>query len=188
MLDINGGARGGVQPLAIISRAIYFTIITQAPSPALAGPLDDLLCFSVYTAGLAFNRVYTPILDRLGLTYPQYLALTALGQKENQSVGELGQSLHLDSNTITPLLKRLEAAGLVVRTRDPRDERVVRVALSERGRALAEDARRCVPDQLREATGLGPDELAALTERLNTLAGHLRETGQNPASGRPSRS
>jgi len=103
--------------------------MTQTTPPAPTGdPLDQFLCFSVYSAGLAFNRVYKPLLDPYGITYPQYLALVALSSKESQTVSELGERLHLESNTLTPLIKRLEAAGLVTRTRDKQDERVVRRA------------------------------------------------------------
>ena len=92
-----------------------------AASPALR--LDNFLCFAVYTAGHAFNRLYKPLLEALGLTYPQYLAMVALWEKDDQTVGELGEKLFLESNTLTPLLKRLEGMGLVTRVRDKADER-----------------------------------------------------------------
>jgi len=92
------------------------------------GALDDFLCFGVYSTGLAFNRLYKPLLDRYGLTYPQYLVMVALARRDDQTVGELGGQLFLESNTLTPLIKRLEAAALVTRQRDTKDERVVRVA------------------------------------------------------------
>ena len=82
------------------------------------GALDDFLCFGVYSTGLAFNRLYKPLLDRYGLTYPQYLVMVALARRDDQTVGELGGQLFLESNTLTPLIKRLEAAGLVTRQRD----------------------------------------------------------------------
>jgi DNA-binding MarR family transcriptional regulator len=102
--------------------------------------LDDLLCFAIYSANNAFNRAYRPILDRLQLTYPQYLVLVALGDRDGQTVGEIGERLFLESNTLTPLLKRLETAGLVERRRDPADERQVRVRLTDHGRALGIEA------------------------------------------------
>jgi len=111
--------------------------------------LDELLCFAVYSANNAFNRAYRPMLDRLGLTYPQYLVLVTLGDRDGQSVGEIGERLFLESNTLTPLLKRLEVAGLVERRRDPADERQVRVRLTERGRALGVEA-------CQVSLGLGP--------------------------------
>lgn len=138
-------------------------------------PLDDLLCFSVHAAGFAFNRVYKPLLDRFGITYPQYLALTALLPRDGQTVGELSETLFLESSTVTPLIKRLETAGLVSRTRDPRDERVVRLALTEAGRALAAEANGCIPDRIREAVGLESAGLKDLNDRLRMLGAGLRE-------------
>ena len=144
--------------------------------PASSDPMDGLLCFSVYAAGLAFNRVYKPLLDRFGITYPQYLVLVALSAEDSQTVGTLGQKLYLESNTVTPLVKRLEAAGLVTRTRDAQDERIVRVSLSPKGRRVAEEAQRCVPGEIQNATGLGHGELASLMQQLTRLAATLRDT------------
>lgn len=138
------------------------------------GPLDDFICFSVYAAGLAFNRIYKPLLDRFGVTYPQYLALMALLAREGQTVGELGETLHLESNTVTPLVKRLEVAGLVSRTRDQRDERVVRLALTDAGRRLASEAQACVPGEIRDAIGLDEEGLTRLNDQLRALAATLR--------------
>ena len=105
------------------------------PAPAaVPNGLADYLCFSTYSANLAFNRVYKPLLDALGLTYPQYLALVLLWAEDDQTVGQLGDKLFLESNTLTPLLKRLEALGHVARSRDPKDERVVRIRLTDKGR------------------------------------------------------
>lgn len=139
-------------------------------------PLGQFLCFSVYAAGLAFNRVYKPLLDPYGITYPQYLALVALSSKEGQTVSELGDRLHLESNTLTPLIKRLEAAGLVTRTRDTRDERVVRLGLTQAGRSLAETALGCVPDEVLKATGLDRAALGELNAELASLGMALRKT------------
>jgi DNA-binding MarR family transcriptional regulator len=148
--------------------------MTDADTPACGAgepqTLDAMLCFSVYAASHAFNRVYKPILDRIGLTYPQYLAMLALWQADDQTVGALGRRLSLESSTLTPLLKRLEAMGHVVRRRDAQDERQVRVALTGRGRALqaeADGAGACI---LR-ATGLPRAEV----ERLNAELIRLRE-------------
>ena len=148
---------------------------TDIPAPANS-PLDQFLCFSVYSAGLAFNRVYKPLLDRFGITYPQYLALVALSSKDGQTVSELGEKLHLESNTLTPLIKRLEAAGLVVRTRDKRDERVVRLTLTEAGNGVAREALGCVPAEVLKATGMDLATLQALNEQLATLGTVLRKT------------
>lgn len=94
------------------------------PSP-LPLPLDAQLCFSLYTATIAINRAYKPVLDRLGITYPQFLVLQALREHPDRTIGQIAERLSLESSTITPLVKRLEAAGLVSRTRDPKDERQV---------------------------------------------------------------
>jgi MarR family transcriptional regulator, organic hydroperoxide resistance regulator len=130
--------------------------------------LDAMLCFSVYAASHAFNRVYKPILDRIGLTYPQYLAMMALWQSDDQTVGALGRRLALESSTLTPLLKRLEAMGHVQRRRDAQDERQVRVGLTAQGRALraqAEDA----PDCILRATGLTHEQARALNGEIVRL-------------------
>lgn len=149
--------------------------MTDTPRPADQGdPLDQFLCFSVYAAGLAFNRVYKPLLDRFGITYPQYLALVALRDGNSRTVGELGGRLHLESNTLTPLIKRLEASGLVTRTRDTQDERVVRVALTDAGRNMVDDALGCVPAAVLEATGMRPQELKGLNLSLTSLGSALR--------------
>ncbi|MCB9947548.1 MAG: MarR family transcriptional regulator [Rhodospirillaceae bacterium] len=146
------------------------------PMPDDALGLGEFLCFAVYAAGHAFNRVYKPLLSRLGLTYPQYLVMVALWEQDDRTVGSLGARLSLDSNTLTPLLKRLEAAGLLARTRDLADERQVRVRLTAPGRTLraeASDIPRCVL----QATGLTPEdagrlqrEIAALREALERHA------------------
>lgn len=132
--------------------------------------LGGQVCFALYAASRAVSNVYRPILDRLGLTYPQYLVLIALGERPDgaSTVGQLGASLHLDSGTLSPLLKRLAVAGLVDRRRNPTDERVVQVSLTERGRGLHA---RCatVPQQIAEATGLPVADMVALRDTLNRL-------------------
>ncbi len=140
--------------------------------------LDDFLCFSVYSTGLAFNRVYKPLLDEFGLTYSQYLLLVALAAREGQTVSELGEQLYLESNTLTPLIKRLEAAGLVSRKRDTRDERVVRVSLSPAGTEIIRRARTCVPTQVRAAAGMGQDEMDALIAQMDVLRRKLLEAAR----------
>ena len=139
--------------------------------------LPDVLCFAVYAANHAFGRAYKPLLDRLGLTYPQYLVMVILWEGEGPTVGAIGRRLFLESNTLTPLLKRLEAQGLVSRARDSGDERQVVVRPTERGLALRKEAR-SVPGCIEQATGLdGPglaclrDELGRLRERLDRLGG-----------------
>lgn len=138
------------------------------------GALDDFLCFGVYSTGLAFNRLYKPLLNRHGLTYPQYLVMVALARRDDQTVGELGNQLFLESNTLTPLIKRLEAAGLVTRQRDTADERVVRVRLTQRGQSVAQDVSTCVPAELMEAVGISIEEIAALNQSLVSLREKLQ--------------
>jgi DNA-binding MarR family transcriptional regulator len=116
--------------------------------------LDKMLCFAVYATGHAFTRFYKPRLDALGLTYPQYLVFVALWERDDVTVGQLGQRLFLDSGTITPLIKRLEARGLLRRRRDVDDERQVRIQLTPEGRALQARAG-AIP--LRVAKGAGVD-------------------------------
>lgn len=135
--------------------------------------LDQSLCFAVYSAGLAFNRLYKPILDPLGLTYPQYLVMMALWEKDGQGVGELGDLLFLESNTLTPLIKRLEAAGLVKRARDTEDERQVRVSLTANGRDLLKQAS-CVPMQVLEASGMSIEQAVRLRNSVAGLRDNLR--------------
>ncbi|MBS0447151.1 MAG: MarR family transcriptional regulator [Proteobacteria bacterium] len=143
--------------------------------------LDRQLCFALYSASLAMTKLYKPLLDPLGLTYPQYLALLVLWERDRVSVGELGERLFLDSGTLTPLLKRLEAAGLVQRTRDPDDERRVVVSLSPAGRALQKRARD-IPPKLAQAARCSLDEVAALTERLQRLRAQLQDSQAAQAS------
>src|SRR5258707_12339396 len=102
----------------------------RAPKPEAALRLGEFLCFAVYSANHAFNRVYKPLLDELGLTYPQYLVMVLLWERDDQTVGSLGEKLFLESSTLTPLLKRLEASGYIRRTRDPDDERQERACLT----------------------------------------------------------
>lgn len=130
--------------------------------------VGDLLCFAVYSAEHAFTQLYRPLLAEMGLTYPQYLVMVLLWEEDDRSVGDLGQALRLQSNTLTPLLKRLEATGLVSRRRDAEDERVVRIALTDRGRALQEKAahvKACVG----AATGLSLEEIKAAVALISRL-------------------
>ncbi|MCB8879825.1 MarR family transcriptional regulator [Acidisoma cellulosilytica] len=142
--------------------------------------LSDFLCFAAYSTGHAFNRIYKPLLDRLGVTYPQYLVLVQLWAEDGQTVGALGGRLFLESNTLTPLIKRLEAMGLVIRRRDPADERQVRVSLTEQGRALETQAL-AVPGCIFAATGLTLDEIQRLTRDLTVLRDRLMATAETAA-------
>ncbi|MGF6174209.1 MarR family winged helix-turn-helix transcriptional regulator [Ensifer sp. 4252] len=116
--------------------------------------LSNFLCFAIYSANLAFGRAYKPILDKLGLTYTQYVAMVALSEEDDQTVGTLGEKLFLESNTLTPILKKLEAEGYLQRRRDPADERQVRVTLTPAGRKLVETE---PGSALTDAIGLGDD-------------------------------
>ena len=134
--------------------------------------LDNQICFAVYSAAHAFNRVYKPLLDKLGLTYPQYLVMLVLWERDGVPVKVIGERLFLDSGTLTPLLKRLEAAGLVQRRRDRADERRVLVTLTPAGQALKARAAQ-VPPQVFCAANCSLDELAALTRRMKALREEL---------------
>ncbi len=140
--------------------------------PEETSPVDlklrDFLCFAVYAAGHGFNRVYKPLLEPLGLTYPQYLVMTALWEQDDQTVGGLGDRLSLESNTLTPLLKRLENQGRIRRVRDLRDERQVRVRLTAAGRALGDEAAH-IPHCILEASGLSAEDLSRLQRQITTL-------------------
>ena len=131
--------------------------------------LDNQLCFALYGAANRMTRLYRPLLDALGLTYPQYLAMLVLWEQSPRTVGALGDALDLDSSTLTPLLKRLEAGGLIARRRDPEDERRVIVDLTDKGRALRDRAID-VPEKLFGALDMPLDAMAALRERLKTVA------------------
>jgi DNA-binding MarR family transcriptional regulator len=143
--------------------------------------LEDLLCFAVYSAGHAFSRVYQPLLAKLGLTYPQYLVMVSLWAKDDQTVGELGEPLFLESSTLTPLLKRLEATGYVARSRDPSDERQVRIRLTNQGRALHRKARE-IPRCILEATGLSLTDLRRLHRQIAALRQNLLQSSSAPAA------
>jgi MarR family transcriptional regulator, organic hydroperoxide resistance regulator len=134
--------------------------------------LDHQLCFALYSSSLAMTKLYKPLLDPLGLTYPQYLALLVLWEGDGITVSQLGERLMLDSGTLTPLLKRLESAGLVQRLRDSADERRVLLQLTREGRALKRKAAG-VPAAIACSAGCELDELAALTARLKTLREEL---------------
>jgi MarR family transcriptional regulator, organic hydroperoxide resistance regulator len=131
-------------------------------------PLDDQLCYAIYSTGIAIQRIYKPLLDDLGLTYPQYLVLNVLWREDEQTVGGIAEKLALESSTLTPLLKRLEASGLVRRTRNPDNERQVVVAMTEEGRAMRSKAG-CLGDALTAASLKTPEELAQLNRDVRDL-------------------
>jgi len=137
-------------------------------SPDEVVKLDQMLCYAIYSAGHALNRIYKPLLDPLGLSYPKYLVMVALWEREGETVGELGARLSLESNTLTPLLKRLESDGLVRRARDAADERQVRIALTPKGRALSDEAR-AIPGCILAASGLNLDDVRRLQGEISAL-------------------
>ncbi|HLZ04578.1 MAG TPA: MarR family transcriptional regulator [Bradyrhizobium sp.] len=139
--------------------------------------LDNQICFALYSAAHAFNRVYKPLLERLGLTYPQYLVMLVLWERDGVPLKDIGERLFLDSGTLTPLLKRLEQAGLIKRTRGTEDERQILIALTPQGHALREKAR-AVPQSILAATSCSvgelislKNEIVALRDRLNAAVG-----------------
>ncbi len=125
--------------------------------------LDDHLCFALYSASMAVTRLYKPLLDGLGITYPQYLVLNALRDAETLTIGGLASRLSLEPSTITPLVKRLEAAGLVARARSPHDEREVRVSLTDEGAEVV-GRTACLAEALLAKSGMGLGELAQLRD------------------------
>jgi DNA-binding MarR family transcriptional regulator len=130
--------------------------------------IDNFVCFALYSAGHAFTRLYKPLLDPLGLTYPQYLVMAVLWEKDGRTVGEIGEKLLLESSTLTPLLKRLEAAGMVRRTRDQDDERVVRIQLTPKGGALKQKAAE-IPHAIGCSTNITIPEVMKLTADITAL-------------------
>ena len=147
---------------------------TASPKPAPSGAgtprLENFLCFAIYSANLAYGRAYKPILDQLGLTYTQYIAIVALSEEDNQTVSSLGEKLFLESNTLTPILKNLEAMGYVRRQRDPEDVRKVLISLTEAGRRAREKA---LPLNLVKETQLTPEEFALIQKSVVKLRNNL---------------
>ena len=158
---------------------------TPSPAAALAATapasewlaLDRQLCFALYSSSLAMTKLYKPLLAPLGLTYPQYLVMLALWEDDGVTVSALGERLHLDSGTLTPLLKRLEAAGLLARQRDSDDERRVRIALTPAGRALKRQAA-SIPPAIACASQCDLHEISQLTQRLSALREQLQQALQ----------
>ncbi|HKY85399.1 MAG TPA: MarR family transcriptional regulator [Pseudorhodoplanes sp.] len=157
--------------------------MSSSKTPGESRKLSNFLCFAVYSANLAFGRAYKPILDKLGLSYTQYIALVALAEADDQTVGALGDKMFLESNTLTPLLKKLEADGYIRRQRDPADERQVRVSLTPAGRRVVDKDPGAA---LLEATGLGADfpvvQKTVTRLRDNLLRSTQAETGKSQAS------
>lgn len=149
--------------------------MTALPAPSVA--LDDQLCFALYAASRAVTARYRPMLDAIGLTYPQYLVMLLLWESDNQTVGQLGNRLALDSGTLSPLLKRLTAAGLVSRTRRVEDERSVSIGLTDAGRALQAKAL-AISEEMIGAIGFDTSEFDDLKSRLRLLTDRVNGTAQ----------
>lgn len=143
-----------------------------SPSPA-ALQLDHQLCFALYSASLAMTKLYKPLLDAIGLTYPQYLVMLVLWEQDGPTVSELGERLSLDSGTLTPLLKRMASAGLVQRQRDAQDERRVRIALTSAGQALRAQAE-SIPACILANSHMPLSAIQALTRQIQTLRDSLQ--------------
>ena len=156
------------------------------PMPSDSRPSDpklaDFLCFAVYSANLAFGRAYKPLLEELGLTYTQYIAIVALWEQDNQTVSSLGEKLFLESNTLTPILKKLEAMGYLRRQRAAADERQVLVSLTDAGRGLRE---KLGGRNLVKASGLSPEEFPKLQKAVVTLRNNLIQSMQAAPAGAP---
>jgi DNA-binding MarR family transcriptional regulator len=145
---------------------------TQAMTPPSPRNLDEQICFTLYAASMAVTRLYKPMLDRMGITYPQYLVLTALGETDGLTIGAIAERLTLESSTITPPVKRMELAGLVDRRRNREDERQVQVFLTDRGRALLGDSR-CLGDELVRRSGMTGDAVQKLNRRIQSFLGAI---------------
>ena len=148
---------------------------SSKPTDPPARKLGDFLCFAVYSANLAFGKLYRPILEKLGLTYTQYVTVIALLEEDDQTVSGLGEKLFLESNTLTPILKKLEAMGYVERARDALDERQVRVRLTKEGRRLRE---RTASIDLGDACGLTNDQFVSLQKEIVALRDNLVSAAQ----------
>ncbi|ESQ75053.1 MarR family winged helix-turn-helix transcriptional regulator [Asticcacaulis sp. AC402] len=147
--------------------------MTRTPSPPELR-LDSQICFAVYSAAHAFAQAYRPWLEPLGLTYPQYLVMLVLWERDGRSVTELAQPLQLDSGTLTPLLKRMEKAGFLTRGRDDKDERITRIHLTDFGQSLRDQARR-IPAAMLCHSGMDLNRLTELREHVQELGRTLRQ-------------
>ncbi|MBL1241300.1 MAG: MarR family transcriptional regulator [OCS116 cluster bacterium] len=146
--------------------------------------LNELLCFSIYSANNAMNRIYSPALKKLNLTYPQYLVMLALWEKDNQTVGSLCNLLFLESSTVTPLLKRLETAGYVARNRNKQDERQVLISLTTKGTSLSQHSNE-ISACIAQAATLENSEIADLLEKMTQLREALATYNQREKSNKP---
>ncbi|MDP9139892.1 MAG: MarR family transcriptional regulator [Pseudomonadota bacterium] len=139
--------------------------------------LDSQLCFSLYGTSIAINRTYKPMLDGLGITYPQYLVLSVLWEEDGQTITEIANRLSLEPSTITPLVKRLEQAGFLSRQRNPEDERQVTVSLVKKGRDLQKQTG-CLTDALLRKSGMTVKEITALNQQVQKLRDALARAAE----------
>ena len=137
-------------------------------------PLSEHICYSIYSMNLAIQRAYKPALDSLGLTYPQYLVMNLLWERDGQTVSSLADQLDLVPSTLTPMLKRLESSGLVKRTRNPEDERQVLIGLTAQGKTL-QSSSGCVAQTMLDKSGMNMSELKALNEQISVLLSRLKD-------------
>ncbi|CAM4256092.1 MarR family winged helix-turn-helix transcriptional regulator [Paenibacillus typhae] len=150
----------------------------QEPTTTPELMLDNQLCFTIYACSREFTKLYQPHLDKIGLTYSQYLVMIVLWEKQQCTVKELGEALFLDSGTLTPLLKRLQAAGLILRERSLQDERKVLISLTEKGWDLKNEAV-CIPAKMAEGTMLSAEEFVHLLGQFKDLLGRIHEANNN---------
>jgi DNA-binding MarR family transcriptional regulator len=167
--------------MAVVTRTLPLRRQRAAAPPADWLALDHQLCFALYSSSLAMTKLYKPLLEPLQLTYPQYLVMLVLWERDGVTVSDLGQRLTLDSGTLTPLLKRLQTRGLLARQRDADDERRVLVKLTAAGRALKARAAK-VPPQVACAAACSLDELALMTMRLKQLRDDITEFSTRAAA------
>lgn len=137
--------------------------------------LENQLCFTIYACSREITKLYQPYLDSIGVTYSQYLVMLVLWERRQCTVKEIGEALFLDSGTLTPLLKRLQAAGLILRERSLQDERKVLISLTEQGWALQNDAA-CIPSKMMEGTAMTGDEFVDLLAQFKNLLGRVHDT------------
>lgn len=167
------GGTDGVDDTPAAESKVHGSALPETSAPL---PLDKYICFALYSANHAMHSVYKDLLKDVGLTYPQFLAMTVLWEKNNVPVGAITSKLQLDTNTLTPLLKRLETMGLITRTRNTKDERQVILKLTRKGRALqkkTEDFSTCILS----STGVGMEEVMDLQRRIMKLRDNLRTAG-----------
>ncbi len=145
-------------------------------------PLDNQICFTLYATSMAITRTYKPMLDAMGITYPQYLVLNVLGEEDGLTIGAIARRLALESSTVTPTVKRMEQAGLITRQRSDVDERQVKVRLTNPGRALLARSD-CLGDTLVARSGMTPKQIEALNQRVQALRDALGVDLQSGSGG-----